>query len=97
MYDDGYRVPRVVVRQALRKRLAVFAILWLGLPALAGVFVYAIGATTALILYALVIAAWWTVSYSGRSWKERGRVKALLAEDESLVSRDPVHVSSSCY
>ncbi|MBL3671374.1 hypothetical protein JL475_36845 [Streptomyces sp. M2CJ-2] len=85
MYEAGSRIPRGVVRHALRTRLAVFVILWLGLPLLAAIFVYGTGATTALIIYALVIAAWWTVYYSGRSWKDRDRVGALLEEQESPV------------
>ncbi|MFE9647159.1 hypothetical protein ACFYO0_24205 [Streptomyces sp. NPDC006365] len=89
MHDIDSRIQRVASR-ALRKRLILFAVLWLGLPLLAALFVYVVGATESLLIYAPVIAAWWTVYYSGQSWKERSRVQALLEESESPIVVFPV-------
>jgi hypothetical protein len=84
MYDIESRIQRVA-SHALRKRLILLAILWVSLLLLAALFVYVVGATGGLLIYALAIAGWWTVYYSGQSWKESSRVQALLDEGESPV------------
>jgi hypothetical protein len=89
MHDIESRIQRVASR-ALRKRLILFVALWLGLPLIAALFVYLVSATEGLLIYALVIAAWWTVYFSGQSWKERSRVQTLLDESESPIVVFPV-------
>ncbi|MFI1488020.1 hypothetical protein [Streptomyces sp. NPDC020747] len=88
MHDAESRIRRVA-RRALRKRLILLAALWLALPLLAVLYVYAVDTTEGPLFYAPVTAAWWTVYYSGQSWKERSRVLALLDEGESPVEVFP--------
>ncbi|MEU7584203.1 hypothetical protein AB0B50_42230 [Streptomyces sp. NPDC041068] len=83
--DDIDTRVRQVTPKAVWKRLMLIVALWACFPLTAVLFVHTVGAGDGLVVYALLIAAWWTISYSGLSWKNSRRVQELLNEGESPV------------
>ncbi|MGC9540558.1 hypothetical protein [Streptomyces sp. UG1] len=84
MSDIDLRI-RHAADHALRMRLILLSTTWLGVPLLAVLLINIVDVTDGLLVYSITIATWWTAYYSGQSWKNPDRIKALLDDTESPV------------